>query len=183
MAEQAFPAGVDHTLTLMVPEPEKELKPGANTLRVEITGKQNIFPHTLSWSCRTLKPDSIIGCPLELKAALEKTEVNEGDPVRLTVKVKNVSGAGQGMAVAIVGLPAGLIVPEDLKQLKEHCKTPAGGNRPLLGAFEINGRELVLYWRDMAKDQEIALPIDLVVPRAGRLSRAGQPGVPVLQRR
>ena len=55
----------------------------------------------------------------------KKTELSEGDTVRLTVKVENVSGTGQGMAVAIIGLPAGLNVPEDLKQLKEHCRLPA----------------------------------------------------------
>ena len=38
-------------------EPEKHLKPGENRLRVEITGEKNVFPHTLSWSYRTAKPD------------------------------------------------------------------------------------------------------------------------------
>src|SRR5262249_1647314 len=150
LAGLAFPAGVDHPLTLPVPDPEKNLKPGPNTLRVEITGAKNIFPHTLSWTCRTAKPDSAAGCPVELSAKLAKTELREGDTVRLAVKAKNVSGSGQGMAVAIVGLPAGLNVPEDLKQLKEYCRVPAPGKRPLLSAFEINGRELVLYWRDLA---------------------------------
>jgi alpha-2-macroglobulin-like protein len=72
-----------------------------------------------------------------------------------------VSGQDQGMAVAIVGLPAGLTVPEDLKQLKEHCKI-ADGKKPLLGAFEIKGRELVLYWRALAKGQAVEVPIDLI---------------------
>jgi hypothetical protein len=162
LAKLPFPAGVDHPLELKVPDAEKNLVAGVNTLRVEITGAKNIFPHTLSWTCRTDKPDSAVGCPVELTTKLAKAEMTEGDTVRLTVKVKNASGANQGMAVAIVGLPAGLIVPEDLKQLKEHCKVPSDGKRPLVGAFEILGRELVLYWRDMAKDQEIEVPIDLV---------------------
>jgi hypothetical protein len=157
-----FPAGVDKPLTLKVPDPEKNLMPGVNTLRVEITGAKNIFPHTLSWSCRTEKPESAVNCPVNLTTSLAKTELAEGETVRLKVKVKNASGANQGMTVAIVGLPAGLIVPEDLKQLKEHCRMPEGVKQPLLGAFEILGRELVLYWRDMAKDQEIGVPIDLV---------------------
>jgi hypothetical protein len=162
VAHQSFRAGVDHPLHLDVPEPEKLLKAGENVLRVEITGAGNVFPHTLSWVCRTLKPDSAAGCPLELAVTLPKRDLTEGDTARLTVQVKNASGAPQGMAVAIVGLPAGLIVPEDLKQLKEHCRPPAEGKRPLLGAFEINGRELVLYWRDLAKDEQIEVPIDLV---------------------
>jgi hypothetical protein len=176
VADLAFPAGVDRPLHLDVPEPEKLLKGGENVLRVEITGAKNVFPHTLSWTARTLKPDSAAGCPVELTTTLAKGDLKEGDTTRLTVKLKNASGSPQGMAVAIVGLPAGLIVPEDLKQLKEHCKPPAEGKRPLLGAFEINGRELVLYWRDMAKDEQVEVPIDLVarVPGAyrGPASRA-----------
>jgi hypothetical protein len=138
-----------------------------NKLRVEITGEKNLFPHTLSWSYRTPRPESVKGCPVELSASLAKTELNEGDTVRLTVKAKNVSGSGQGMAVAIVGLPAGLNVPEDLKQLKEYCRAPAKGERPRLGAFEINGREVVLYWRDLAPKEEISLPLDLVAKVPG----------------
>ena len=41
---------------------------------------------------------------------------------------------------------------------------------PVMGAFEVRGRELVLYWRDLAPGQKIDLPIDLVarVPGAYR---------------
>jgi hypothetical protein len=66
---------------------------------------------------QTLKPASADDCPVRLETGLASKEVREGDSVRLTVKLKNVSGKGQGMAVAILGLPAGLIVPPDLKRL------------------------------------------------------------------
>jgi hypothetical protein len=66
------------------------------------------------------------------------------------------------MAVAVVGLPAGLSLPEDLKQLREYTRLPEKGGRPKLGAFEVIGRELVLYWRDLAPNQKIELPVDLV---------------------
>jgi hypothetical protein len=161
VAESSFKAGVDKPLTLLLPEPEKHLKPGDNRLRVEITGK-NAFPHTLAWTYRTLKPDSAERVPVSLQTSLARHELEEADTVRLKVKVKNTSGAGQGMAVAIVGLPAGLSLPEDLKQLKLYCRLPSDGKRPLLSAFEVRGREVVLYWRDLAKGQEIEVPIDLV---------------------
>ena len=45
--------------------------------------------------------------------------MTEGESARLTVKLENVSGKGQGMAVAVIGLPAGLKLPEDFKQLKD----------------------------------------------------------------
>jgi hypothetical protein len=105
---------------------------------------------------------------VKLETKLAKTTLQEGETTRLTVKVTNVSGDNQGMATAIIGLPAGMIVPEDLKQLKEYCKLPEDGTRPLVSAFEIKGRELVLYWRDMAKDQTIEVPIDLVARVPGQ---------------
>jgi hypothetical protein len=162
LAWTSFPAGVDRPLTLALPNPEKHLKPGENKVRVEITGAKNIFPHTLGWTYRTAKPDSAKKVPVTLTTSLAKRDLEEGETVRLKVKVKNTSGAGQGMAVAIVGLPAGLNLPEDLKQLKEYCRLPEGGKRPLVSAFEVRGRELVLYWRDLAKDQVIEVPIDVV---------------------
>jgi hypothetical protein len=109
-----------------------------------------------------LQPVSAENCPVQLTTKLAKTEVTEGDSVRLTVRVENKSGQGQGMAVAIVGLPGGLTVPEDLKQLKEYTLKPANGDRPLVSAFEIRGRELILYWRDLAPDQKIEVPVDLI---------------------
>jgi hypothetical protein len=162
VAQRRFPAGVNHPLTLALPAPEKHLKPGENRLRVEITGANNIFPHTLAWTYRTPKPASAARVPVTLQTSLAQRELEEGDTVRLQVKVQNTSGAGQGMAVAVVGLPAGLSLPEDLKQLKEYCRLPEDGKRPLVSAFEVRGRELVLYWRDLAKDQEVEVPIDLV---------------------
>ncbi len=162
VAELTFAAGVSQPLTLSVPDAEKRLREGVNTLRVEITGEKNVFPHTLSWSYRTRTPPSAEKLNVQLTAKLAKQQLTEGESVRLNVKLVNVSGKDQGMAVAIVGLPAGLIVPEDLKQLKEHCKIVEGGNRPLVSAFEIQGRELILYWRDLAKDQTIEVPIDLI---------------------
>jgi hypothetical protein len=161
MAKKDFPAGAAEAITLDLPEPEKNLQSGKNAVRVEITGK-NVFPYTLTWSYQTLQPASAEGCPVRLKTALARTELKEGDAVRLTVKLENVSGKGQGMAVAIVGLPGGLTVPEDLKQLKEHAKEPTDGSRPLISFFELRGRELVLYWRDLAPGQKIEVPVDLI---------------------
>jgi hypothetical protein len=168
VAELPFGEGMDKPLSLTVPEAEKRLRAGVNTLRVEITGEKNVFPHTLGWSCRTTTPVSAKEQKVKLETKLAKTTLQEGETTRLSVKVMNVSGEHQGMATAIIGLPAGLIVPEDLKQLKEYCKLPDDGTRPLVSAFEIKGRELVLYWRDMAKGQTIDVPIDLIARVPGQ---------------
>ena len=165
-----------------MPDAEKVLKPGDNKVRVEISGK-NAFPYTLRWNYSTLQPPSAEHCPVQLTTKLAAKTVKESDSVRLTVQVENRSGKGQGMAVAIVGLPGGLTVPEDLKQLKEYTRQPVDGGRPRVSAFEIRGRELILYWRDLgprSKDRGAGGPDR---PRPRRIQRPRQPCVSVLQRR
>src|SRR5581483_5216596 len=90
--------------------------------------------------------------------------------VRLNVHVENASDKGQGMAVAIIGLPGGMTIPEDMKQLKEYVRLPSDGSRPLVSSFEIRGRELVLYWRDLAPKQQIDVPVDLICRAPGEYS-------------
>ena len=165
----AFPAGAAESLTLSLENVEETLQPGANKVRVEMTGK-NVFPYTLTWTYNTLKPTSAEKTPVKLETSLSKAEAAEGDGVRLLVKLENVSGQGQGMAVAVVGLPGGLTIPEDLKQLKEYTRLPVDGSRPLVSAFEIRGRELVLYWRDLAPGQKIEVPVDLTCRVPGEYS-------------
>jgi anti-sigma factor RsiW len=157
-----FPAGQQDVLTVEMPDPEKYLKPGSNPVKVRITGKNN-FPYTLTWSYQTVKPVSAEGCAVRLATTLDRASANEGEVVHLTVTLENVQDHGQGMAVAIVGLPAGLSLPEDLKQLKEHARLRENGTKSgLISTFETRSRELILYWRDLAPRQKIEVPIDLV---------------------
>ncbi len=156
-----FPAGAQDALTIELPDAEKYLKEGKNTVRVEMSGK-NSFPYTLSWSYQTLTPVSAEGCAVRVSTKLDKAAAGEGDAVNLTVTLENVSGKGQGMALAVVGIPAGLTLPEDLKQLKEHARLRENETKPgLIGAFEVRPRELILYWRDLAPGQKIEVPVAL----------------------
>jgi hypothetical protein len=157
-----FPAGAQDVLTIDLPEPEKHLKPGKNALRTEISG-QNAFPYTLTWTYQTLQPPSAAKCPVRLETKLDRQTAAEGETVHLTASLENLTDKGQGMAVAIIGLPGGLSLPEDLKQLKDHARLRENGKKPgLIGAFETRSRELILYWRDLAPRQKIEVPVDLV---------------------
>jgi hypothetical protein len=168
VGRKSFDAGVQDVLTIPLTEAEKYLKPGKNAVRVEITGERNHFPHVLSWSYRTLQPGSDANAPLRVATKLDRETANEEGTVRLTVKVENVSGQNQGMAVAVIGLPAGLVLPEDLAQLRKHAELRNDGKDPgLIGYFEVRGRELVLYWRSMAAGQKIEVPVDLVCKYPG----------------
>jgi hypothetical protein len=161
VAQKDFPAGTQETLVVSLPD-EEALRPGKNTVRVEITGK-NAFPYTLTWSYNTLQPDNAADCPVKLTAGLDRAQAREGETVHLTATVENKSGKGQGMTVAILGLPGGLALPEDLKQLKEMARLRDNDTKPgLISFFEVRGRELVLYWRDLAPDQKIEVGLDLI---------------------
>jgi hypothetical protein len=166
VATKAFPAGCQEAIAVGIPG-DATLKPGKNKIRVEITGN-NAFPYTLSWSYRTLKPANAADCPVHLTAALDRAKAQEGDTVRLKVVVENKSGKGQGMAVAILGLPAGLSLPTNFAQLKDMARLRDNGTKAGdISFWEIRGRELVLYWRQLAPDQRISLNIDLVCQMPG----------------
>src|SRR5439155_14483063 len=108
---------------------------------------------------RTTTPVSAANCPVRLQTKLARQTAGEGDTVRLTVSVENASGKDQGMALAIVGLPAGLSLPEDLKQLKEHARLRNDGQqRGLIDYFETRGREVILYWRGLEKGGKVDVP-------------------------
>ena len=93
---------------------------------------------------------------MKIETKLAAREANEGETVPLTVTLENRQKQGQGMAVAIVGLPAGMKVPTDMKQLTDLRE------KGVVSFFEIRGRELVLYWRELAPEQKINLTVDLV---------------------
>jgi uncharacterized protein YfaS (alpha-2-macroglobulin family) len=162
VARKHFPAGAEEAVTLELKDADRLLKSGKNSLRVEATGK-NAFPYTATWSYRSLKPASADQCPVKMTTKLDRETAGEGDTVRLTVAVENKSGKGQGMTVAIVGLPAGLTLPEDMKQLKDMARLRNNGTeRGEIDAWETRGRELVLYWRDLAPDKKIEVNVQLI---------------------
>jgi hypothetical protein len=162
VVHRKFPAGVQEVMTLELPEPDKYLKPGTNKLRIESVG-DNEFPYTLTWSYRTLTPPSAEKAPVSLTTRMDKTDAKEGDTVRLSAVVQNKEDQGQGMAVAIIGLPAGLTLPEDMKQLKDLARLRNDETEPgVISAWEIRGRELILYWRELSPKQKIEVNLDLI---------------------
>ena len=154
-------------ITLEIPTPEKYFGPGENQATVEITTRQ-AYPFSLSWSGNALTPVSAEKCAVELTTALSKRQVAEGETVRLDVGLKNKTEAGQGMVVAIVGIPGGCKLPPDRKQLKELRE------KGVISFYETNGRELVLYWREIAPkghpQGDISLSLDLIAEIPGDYS-------------
>jgi hypothetical protein len=64
--------------------------------------------------------------------------------------------------VAIVGLPGGLEPRHD--QLKELVK------KGTIDAYEVRGREVVLYWRSLRARQTVAVPLSLLAAVPGHFT-------------
>lgn len=163
-----------HTINVSAVEPialkvpSHALRPGKNKLRLQISNN-NVLPYTVSWSYRTVQPLNPPVYPVHLIAQLSTKDAREGDTVRLTAVVENKSGKDQGMTVAILGLPGGLALPEDFGQLKELAALRDKGTKPgVIGSWELRGRELVLYWRSLAKDEKIEVNLDLICRLPGQ---------------
>ena len=61
--------------------------------------------------------------------------------------------------IAVIGIPGGLEVRHD--QLKELVKSGA------IAAYEVRGREVIVYWRQMTAGQKQEFPISLVAAIPG----------------
>jgi alpha-2-macroglobulin-like protein len=141
---------------LDIPNAEAVFKSGEAT-EVEITtGAKQSYPFALSYTYTSLTPVSAEKCAVQIGTKLAKAEANEGDTVPLSVTFENKLDKGHGMSVAIIGIPAGMRVPTDMKQLTDLRE------KGRIAYFETRGRELVLYWRELAPKAKIELTVDLV---------------------
>jgi hypothetical protein len=168
--------GMNEVITIRLkekPADEKQeyvLAPGNNQIDVQMTGGNNRLPFALSWSYRMRKPQASPVTPVQVSTGLDKAQVTEGDTVKLHVGLENCSGQDQGMAVAVIGLPAGLSLPSD-RQLKELARLTEDGKPGTISGWEKRGsRELVLYWRALKADAKIKLDLDVAARQPGVFS-------------
>jgi hypothetical protein len=143
-------------VTLVLDNPEEIFQPGENELSVEITKTAKPYPFSVAWVCTTTTPISSPETQVQLSTKLDREVASEGETVRLDVSLKNLSEKDTGMATTILGLPAGTIIPRDMKQL---TKLREDGK---ISYFELRGREVILYWRAMQPKQQIDLSLDLI---------------------
>ncbi len=138
------------------------LGPGRNEIRVWLAAGNTQLPYMLSWSYRVGKPAGDPKSPVQLTTRLSQPRATEGQAVKLHAILENRSGEDQGMAVAVIGLPAGLVLPPDFAQLKELARLRDNGDKPgVISAWELQGRELILYWRELKADAKVELDLDL----------------------
>ncbi|MCZ2342012.1 MAG: hypothetical protein LC104_09480 [Bacteroidales bacterium] len=166
VGSQPFTTETTGPIVFEIPQPDQAFD--RESVEVEVrTQAQQAYPLAVAWECRTRKPNSSPTCQVQLHTTLDKATCTEGDTVRLGVTVENLAKNSQGMTVAIVGLPAGLKLPEDMKQLQALTAEPQDGSPPVLSFWETRGRELILYWRGMKPQQKTTFGIDLIADIPG----------------
>ena len=83
----------------------------------------------------------------------------DGGITEARVKVNNRTDRAQPTPIAIIGIPGGLEVRHD--QLKELVKADT------VAAYEVLGREVILYWRDLGPGQQVEFSLSLVASVPG----------------
>jgi hypothetical protein len=144
---------------LKLPDVAELLTPGDHRIELKMENGGEM-PYALAVKYNAVTPASAKETKVDLVTRLSKGSVAEGETLEAVATVTNVTDAQLPTVVAIVGLPGGLEPRHD--QLKELVK------KGTVDAYEVIGREVVLYWRGMEKSQKREVPLSLVAAVPGR---------------
>lgn len=129
------------------------LRPGKNTIELKLDSESPL-PYSIAVEYRSKMPASSKEAAISLFTKLDKQSVPLGEGVRMTVSVKNTTPKGQPMTLARVGIPGGLTF--QTWQLKELM------DKKIIDFYETKEREVVLYFRSMAPNAELEIPLELI---------------------
>ncbi|MFP6657961.1 MAG: alpha-2-macroglobulin family protein, partial [Pirellulales bacterium] len=143
---------------IVLPDVTDKLTPGEHKIEVRMDGG-SAMPYSVACNYNTVKPNSGRDCKVHLECKLRDAKITEGAVTEANVVVINRTGETVPSPMAIVGIPGGLEVRHD--QLKELVKAER------IAAYEVIGREVVLYWRALEAEQRVELPISLTAAIPG----------------
>lgn len=143
---------------ITLPDVSELLTAGTRKLELRMEGGSEM-PYAMAVDYYALTPVSSRESPVTLEVSLNQPRATEGELLEARAVVRNETGQSLPTAVAIVGLPGGLEPRHD--QLKELVKKGA------VDAYEVLGREVVLYWRGMQPRQVREVPLSLVAAVPG----------------
>ncbi len=142
-----------HTDALVFDDIASALKPGKNTIELRLES-ENALPYSIGIEYRSKHPASSKETAVRIFAKLKKTTVPVGEGVRMDVTVTNLTDKGQPMTLARVGLPGGLTF--QTWQLKELM------DKKIIDFYETREREVVLYFRSLAPNAVMKVPLELI---------------------
>jgi len=136
----------------------ESLTPGEHKIELRMDGG-NSMPYSIGLNYNALTPQSSEKCVMDIAVKMSDAKLTEGSPAEALVTVTNTSKEMVPNPVAIIGVPGGMEVRHD--QLKEMVK------KGKIAAYEVHGREVVLYWRGIAGNAAIEVPISLIAAVPG----------------
>src|SRR5262249_41243909 len=122
--------------SLIMPEFASGLAPGKHTVQLKMEDGSKM-PFSTSVKYNSLLPDSAEEAKVGIQVVLKDRRIQEGAVTEAIASIVNKSNEAIPTPVAIVGIPGGLEIRHD--QLKELVKSGK------IDAYEVNGREVVLY--------------------------------------
>jgi hypothetical protein len=141
-----------------LPDFAANLVPGKHDIELSMTdGSQ--MPYALDVRYNGITPASAENCKVGIAVHLKDDRLTEGSATEASVTVTNRSSAPVPTPVAIIGLPGGLEVRHE--QLKELAKADR------IAAYEVRGREVILYWRDLQPNERVEIPLSLIAAIPG----------------
>jgi alpha-2-macroglobulin-like protein len=134
------------------------MSPGEHSIELVQDGGGSL-PWSMAIRSNRVTPESSRETKVALEVKLSRESIAEGDVVEAIARVTNLTDAQLPTVVAIVGVPGGLEPRVD--QLKELVKAQT------IDAYEIMGRDVVLYWRGMTPKQQLRVPISMIAAVPG----------------
>lgn len=130
-----------------------QINEGKNAFAVQYSDDKKAIPYSLEVAYQTFTPPNSEKAELLLKAQLANRTSRVGETVRLQINVTNTQSHLQPMAIAKIGVPAGLSVqPWQLKEIME---------RNEVAYYEIFDNYLVFYWMGFKGGETKQINLDL----------------------
>lgn len=146
----AVTIGPDSRGVISLADIAEVLEPGPHVVEVSMKGG-GAMPLALAVRYFDTLPPGSEESPLALRTHLRDTRLIEGATTEIEVQVENLRDEPVPSPIAIIGLPGGLEPDhEALKEMKKAKK---------IAAYEVRGREVILYWREFAAGAKIELAI------------------------
>lgn len=142
-----------------LPNFSAQMSPGKHKVSLRMANGSQM-PYSVAVGYHSLKPDTSKDCKLNLEVKLRDKKLGEGAATEAKVVVVNTSNEAVPNPVAIIGIPGGLEVRHN--QLKELVKAEK------IAAYEVCGRDVVLYWRSLKGEERVELPVSLIAAVPGK---------------
>lgn len=143
---------------IKLPELGEKLSAGQHEIEL-VMEEGSALPYTVGIRYNRLTPTSDKECKVDLQVSLAQNKLLEGKSTEANVVLTNTTSASIPSPTAIIGLPGGLEPRHD--QLKELVKSAK------IAAYEVRGREVILYWRSMPSNAKFQISLSLIAAVPG----------------